>query len=886
MQVSREGVGMGDASKDVQRVDDALLLRAMRRVGALAFLLDADDRRVLYASAAQASCWGLDGPRLRADGIDWAQAIHADDRAAALAAVARAVAGEEVSLALRVVGAEGDIQWLQARWLRVDDGDGRGVAVAVAARDLGEQQRLQQAMQDSRERLDGIVHAAMDAIVCVDAAQTIVLANPAAEAMFGYRADELRGQPLNLLIPPRYRQAHVQQVDHYGRSGQTTRHMGALRTVYGRRRDGEEFPLEVSISRHASAGGLFYTSIIRDISESQRAQRQIERLNRLYATLSAINQLVVRAQRREDLFEHACTIAVEQGGYALAWIGRVDRGIGKVVPEASASSAPGWLDSLGEDFPLHAEFTGDDDLVARAVRSAQPCIDRRSADASVAETPQHASRAALPLQLGSEVIGVFVLHSAERDCFDDEQMRLLRELAGDIAFAIDHIAKTDQLIYLSRYDALTGLANASLWADRLHQGLLAQPDPSRHTAVFALDIEHFRAINEALGRKAGDEVLRLVAQRFRIFDDVHSSRFCRTGEDRFGVFAHGMENAEQVARYLERRLDEVFREPLQVDGNPLRIAVKVGVALAPEDGGDAETLLRKAEAALKKAKADGRRYVFYAAEMTARVAERLALEARLRVAVDCGQFELYYQPKVAVADGRLVGCEALIRWHDPDAGLVLPGTFIAVLEETGLIHEVGRWVLRQAVADYLRWRDAGVVAPRIAVNVSPLQLRDPGFAAEVGSVLGGDRRAPEGIELEITESVIMDNAQAHIDALHSIRSLGASIAIDDFGTGFSSLGYLSRLPVDTLKIDRAFVVDMLGSANGLGLVSTIINIAHLMGLKVVAEGVESEEQRRLLRTLHCDQLQGYLFGRPMPAAQFERQFLDLAAEAGEPDVAA
>jgi EAL domain-containing protein (putative c-di-GMP-specific phosphodiesterase class I) len=284
-------------------------------------------------------------------------------------------------------------------------------------------------------------------------------------------------------------------------------------------------------------------------------------------------------------------------------------------------------------------------------------------------------------------------------------------------------------------------------------------------------------------------------------------------------------------------------------------------------------LFRNAEAALKKAKARGERYLFHTNEMTEAVAGNLSLETQLREALDKQQFVLHYQPKVSVASGKITSAEALIRWNDPRTGLVPPNRFIPILEEIGLIYDVGRWALRQAIADYVRWRTAGLPAVRIAVNVSPLQLRNRGFIDEIRQVIGIDAHAAEGLELEITESLIMENVKQNIASLNAIRALGVPIAIDDFGTGFSSLSYLAKLPVDTIKIDRSFVNDMVAGPEGLALVSTIINLAHSLKLKVVAEGVETEEQLRLLRLLNCDEMQGFLFSKAVSSQIFEKLFL-------------
>jgi EAL domain-containing protein (putative c-di-GMP-specific phosphodiesterase class I) len=266
--------------------------------------------------------------------------------------------------------------------------------------------------------------------------------------------------------------------------------------------------------------------------------------------------------------------------------------------------------------------------------------------------------------------------------------------------------------------------------------------------------------------------------------------------------------------------------------------------------------------------------------MTEAVAIRLTLENQLRQALDKGQFVLHYQPKINLASRQLTGVEALIRWNDPRTGLVAPGRFIPILEETGLIHDVGRWALRTAIDDYLRWNSAGVANVRIAVNVSPVQLRNRGFITEIRRAVDIDPRAASGLELEITESLIMEDVKRGVEILQAIRLMGVSIAIDDFGTGFSSLSYLTKLPVDTLKIDRSFVMDLVDGPEGLALVSTIITLAHSLKLKVVAEGVETEEQSRLLRLLKCDEFQGYLFSKPVPREILETRFLARPGQAG------
>jgi EAL domain-containing protein (putative c-di-GMP-specific phosphodiesterase class I) len=304
-----------------------------------------------------------------------------------------------------------------------------------------------------------------------------------------------------------------------------------------------------------------------------------------------------------------------------------------------------------------------------------------------------------------------------------------------------------------------------------------------------------------------------------------------------------------------------------------RIGCRVGVAVFPEDGATADTLLKSAEAALSKAKAGGDQYLFYSQKMIETAVGRLSLEMRLRLALDRKEYVLHYQPKVNLRNSNLTGVEALIRWNDPATGMVAPGHFIPILEETGLIYEVGLWAIRQAIQDYLRWRSVNPCAPPISVNVSLLQLRNSAFLSDLQGAINVDPHASAGLELEITESMIMKDVKTAVATLRAIRTMGMKIAIDDFGTGFSSLSYLAKLPIDAIKIDRSFVTDMTKGPEGLALVSMIVNLARSLKLHVVAEGVETEDQANLLRLLNCDEAQGFLFCKPLPTKMFENEYI-------------
>jgi diguanylate cyclase (GGDEF)-like protein len=385
-------------------------------------------------------------------------------------------------------------------------------------------------------------------------------------------------------------------------------------------------------------------------------------------------------------------------------------------------------------------------------------------------------------------------------------------------------------------------------------------------ALTVTDLERFKAINDTLGKQVGDALLKAVAQRLRQ-SAGERARVARLGSNVFALMFPRIGSAESVARGLEAA--DVFGAPFEIDGHEIRMTAKAGIAVFPDDGGDADALLRNAEAALKRAKETGERYLFYAPSINARVSEQVELEHRLRKAVETGELFLHFQPKLDLASGEMVGVEALMRWHGADGKLVSPAKFVPVLEQTGLIFEAGQQVLTAARRQYAAWRSKGLAAPRIAVNVSQLQLRRRSFVQDVQQALDGIGADGGGVDLEVTESLLMSEVDESIRKLRELREMGLRMALDDFGTGYSSLSYLSRLPLDTLKIDRSFVHGMTENADHTSIISAIISLAQALRLKVVAEGVETEQQAQLLRLLRCEQAQGFLFSPPLPAERLE-----------------
>jgi diguanylate cyclase (GGDEF)-like protein len=591
--------------------------------------------------------------------------------------------------------------------------------------------------------------------------------------------------------------------------------------------------------------------------------------------LGGINSAAIRIRDRRELLQEACRVAVEHGKFGLAWVGMLDPVSLDVTPFVWGGLGSDELNqtktTANADVPLGQGLVGHAIRERKAAFSNELTTERSVGGARRREAVRlgYRSLIVLPLFEGNAVSGVLSLFASEPNYFDDEQLKLLTDLAGDISFALEYIRKEEKLNYLAYYDALTGLPNRTLLHERLTQVLDKARQDGTQVAMLLVDVKRFRLINETLGRHAGDTLLSALSERLRQLW-MDADHIARISADCFAVIMPGAQELSQIAYSVEKLLTKLVERPFAVSDRELTVAVTGSVSVFPADGSSTESLFHNAEAALKRAKASGERYLFYQSEMNAKVAENLLLENKMRGALEKEQFVLHYQPKVELASGRISGVEALIRWNDPETGLVPPMQFIRLLEETGMILEAGRWAIRKALEDYRKWHSEGVQPPRISVNVSPIQLKQKDFVDAIRDLVRDAVAGSHGLDLEITESVVMENIDDSIEKLRAIGKLGINVAIDDFGTGHSSLGYLAKLPVNTLKIDRAFIISMDQSPDSMTIVSTIISLAHALKLKVVAEGVDSEKQLQVLKLLKCDEIQGYLFSKPLPAVDLLR----------------
>jgi PAS domain S-box-containing protein/diguanylate cyclase (GGDEF)-like protein len=602
-----------------------------------------------------------------------------------------------------------------------------------------------------------------------------------------------------------------------------------------------------------------------DISGRKQAEEKIRRLNRLYKVTSSINTLIVRVGEREELVREACRIAVNEGQFQMAWIGSYTSGR-ELIPMAWEGKEDGYLQHVRNS--LQHDKPGKASPAIQALQLKRPVIINNISGQPEAEWKKQAlargylSAAALPLIVGGDAVAVIGLYSSEADFFDDEEIKLLTELAGDLSFALHNIAQRERLDYLVSYDPLTGLPNRALFFEHMNSVLDRARTGHKKVGLLVCDLKQFRNINSVYGRQTGDRILQETAARLRELTS-DPANIGRVSGDYFTMILHDVRDTTGIAHRFENSLFPSLNKPFPVGDEVIQTSFTGGIAVFPADGEDVETLYRNAEAAMKRAKQSGEKYLFYQAEMTARIAETLQIEGKLRTALHQEQFVLHYQPKINSRTHQITGLEALIRWKDPETGLVPPGKFIPILEETGLILEVGLWAAAKAASDYRKWQKQLKSAPRIAVNVSAVQLRQKDFVEQITKTIRHKGKAIP-LEIEITESLIMTDIEQNIDKFKAIQTEDIQIAIDDFGTGYSSLSYISRLPINSLKIDRSFIMNMTTQPESMTIVSTIITLAHSMNFKVVAEGVETEEQAKLLTLLKCDEMQGFLFSKPLP----------------------
>ncbi len=682
--------------------------------------------------------------------------------------------------------------------------------------DISERKRAEASLR----HLAAIVDSSDDAIISMDLDGVIHSWNNAAERLFGHSAEEAIGHPITLIVPPGRQHEEVTILDRLKR-GEQIEHFETVRT----RRDGTTVDVALTISPVKDGAGRVVgaSKVSRDITERKQAEEALRQAEEKYRAI----------------FEDAVV------------------GIFQITPEGRPLSINRALAQMhGYDSP--EEFMAEVSNVAQ-----QLFVDPSSMD-----------------RMKEILAEKGIVRGAEVEIYRRDRtkkwalanMRAVRDadgnivsLEGTVEDITDRKVAEERVQFLAYYDALTGLPNRTLLRDRLSTALAGARRRNDQVAVLYLDLDRFKVINDSLGHSCGDLLLQDVAERLKRWARQQDT-VARLGGDEFLIVLTGVKEISDVAVAAERLMDVMATE-FVVQGHSFSISCSLGISIFPEHGTDAEALIKNADAAMYSAKESGRNaFRFFTEDMNAQVVERLTLESSLRRALDRKELFLMYQPQMDVSTRRITGLEALLRWQHPELGLVPPDRFIRIAENSGLIMPIGEWVLRTACSQARRWQDEGLPAVPVAVNVSAVQFRQEGFCELVRKVLHETGLAPKYLELEITESLLLSNADVMFSVFRKLKEMGLRLAIDDFGTGYSSLSYLKQFPVSKLKIDRSFVRDVAVNADDAAITNAIISMAKSLNLKVIAEGVENEAQMSFLRAHHCDEIQGYYFSKPLSVA--------------------
>jgi diguanylate cyclase (GGDEF)-like protein/PAS domain S-box-containing protein len=693
----------------------------------------------------------------------------------------------------------------------------------LAHRQLGDE------LRKSEARYRTVLDAAFDAIVTITSEGIVRWFNRGAERIFGYRAEEVIGQPITLLMPERYRDLCVAGLHRYLRTGEA-RVVGGTTELVGLRSDGSEFPIEMSLGETHQDGERLFTGIIRDITERKRFEEAHERLSRQH-------EMVLEAAG-EGIFgldPHGNVTFVNPAASDLTGWSTQDL-LGRPMHNLVHHTKPDGTPYPSEECPIYAAFTTgtthsrDDEVFWRKDGTSFP-VEYTST----------------PIFEDGEVAGAVVTFR------DITERKALKE----------------QLHHQAFHDPLTGLPNRALFMDRLEHALTHANRRSSKVAVLFADLDNFKVINDSLGHKVGDQLLIAVAERLKTRLRPEDTA-ARLGGDEFTILVEEIASVDEVVQIAER-VAEILQPPIALEGQDVFATVSTGIALNSPTQEEPADLLRHADLAMYRAKYRGKaRYEVFESSMDDKAVERLMLETGLRRALVRQQFRIYYQPIVTLDNDKVAGVEALVRWEHPQRGLLRPEKFLSVAEETGLIVQIGQWVLREASKQARIWQERypGTPPLTISVNLSTREFFHPKLVAEV---LDESEIDPASLQLEITEGAMLTNDKYSTDrTLRNLKRMGVKLAIDDFGLGYSSLSYLKRFPVDFLKIDRSFIAGLGGEPNGVSakdteIVKAMIDLTHALGLRVIAEGVETSGQLARLRNMKCDFAQGNYFSEPLPS---------------------
>ena len=613
--------------------------------------------------------------------------------------------------------------------------------------------------------------------------------------------------------------------------------------------------------------------------QRKRSEQTSLRLARMFAALSATNDAILHAQTPQELYQQVCDAAVHGGRFSNTSIFLVEPGDARVKAVAGAGRVP--LDLSASYISIDESIPEGRGLVGIAFRTRKPCVsndflndERTRPWHEIGHKAGCRAAAALPLVQGGRSVGAVLIHYDELNAFDDEIVKLLERMVENVSFALDNFERAaervraqERIEYLATHDGLTDLPNRTMFSQVLNLAISSAQRYNRHFAVLFVDLDRFKIINDTLGHEAGDMLLQEMSRRLK--EQLRSSDVvARLGGDEFVILVQEVNEPEQVAIVARKLLSTVIK-PVMVLEQECRVTASIGISMYPTDAQDEQGLMKNADVAMYLAKEEGKNnFQFYSKDIKTQSLERLTLETSLRQALERGEFFLHYQAKLDLTSGMITGVETLVRWQHPALGMVSPLQFIPLAEETGLIVPIGRWVLQTACAQNVAWQRAGLPPVCMAVNLSPRQFNDENLLSDIASVLRETGMAPELLELEITESMVMGNIDRAAKQLTAIKQMGVRLAIDDFGTGYSSLAQIKRFPIDTIKVDRSFIREVPRDSEDMAITKAIIAMGKSLSLTVVAEGVETREQQAFLRENACDEMQGFYFSKPVAPEQF------------------
>ena len=611
-------------------------------------------------------------------------------------------------------------------------------------------------------------------------------------------------------------------------------------------------------------------------AERKHSERAARRLAKMYAALSATNEAILRAKAPGELYGLVCEAAVHVGNSLAAVVLLVEPGTSWLRPVAGNGQSVEQIKQIR--FSVNHDNIYGKGVCGKAFRTQSTHVNEDVLNSEQGKPWRETSlrsgvvaSCAVPLVKDGQSIGVILFFLTKPSAMNEEIIALLTRIGQNVSFALENFDRADaksradkRIRFLATHDDLTRLPNRVMFNQLFAQSIKLARRNSHKCAVLFIDLDRFKVINDSLGHAAGDTLLIEVAKRIQ--DCVRGCDVvARLGGDEFVVMLDKISDRDQVA-VVARKILAALLSPIVLAGHECSTTGSVGIAVFPDNGNDALTLTKNADIAMYLAKEEGKNdFRFFSSEIKSPSIERLMLEADLRHALELDQFTLHYQPKLDVQTRRITGLEALLRWVHPELGDLPPMQFISLAEETGLIIPIGLWVLKTACAQNMAWQRDGLPAISMAVNLSPRQFLDENLLRDIDEVLRSTGMPAQLLQLEITESMVMQNVDRAVKLLDQIQSRGVRLAIDDFGTGYSSMSLMKQFPIDTIKIDRSFVRDLENSSADRAIAKAIISMGKALGLRVVAEGVETAEQDAFLRGHECDELQGYLFSRPIPA---------------------